>query len=297
MPRPSPCATGSRLTAGKTKSSSISTRSAALRPASVGNARSTRRRIVARRCCSWCRRRGLRPVGASKNFILAHSLNKRLFGVLIENLPVEKLPEELAGTWQIVRLASGRDHVMLRAVLPVTHEEVHVTFSAEGLQRLKHGLEEAGLDAKYFAWPPQSDPDRPPYRGLRPLEAEDAGIFFGRDAPIIEALDRLRGLRETTPPRLLVILGASGAGKSSFLRAGLFPRLARDDRNFLPLPIIRPERAAINGETGLLSALEGAFKFAGIATTRAKLRAAIEGGAEERWTPFFVRSIIRAGRS
>ena len=178
----------------------------------------------------WCR----------KEFELAHHLNKRLFGVLIEDLPVGELPEELTGTWQIVRLAAGRDHIVLRVVLPVTQEEAHVTFSAEGLQRLKHGLEEAGLDAEYFAWPPQNDPNRPPYRGLRPLEAEDAGIFFGRDAPTVEALDRLRGLRETTPPRLLVILGASGAGKSSFLRAGLFPRLKRDDRNFLPLPVIRP---------------------------------------------------------
>ncbi len=216
-----------------------------------------------------------------KEFHLAHRLNKRLFGVLIENLSVGDLPEELAGTWQIVRLAAGRDHVMLRAVLPITHEEVHVTFSAEGLQRLKHGLEEAGLDAKYFTWPPQSEPNRPPYRGLRPLEAEDAGIFYGRDAPVIEALDRLRGLRETTPPRLLVILGASGAGKSSFLRAGLIPRLARDDRHFLPLPIIRPERAAINGDTGLLAALEEAFYAVGIATTRAKLRASVEGGVSK----------------
>jgi hypothetical protein len=214
-----------------------------------------------------------------KEFNLAHRLNKRLFGLLVEDLAITDLPVYLTSTWQIVRLAAGHDHVMLRAVLPVTHEEAHVTFSAEGLQRLKHGLEEAGLDAKYFAWPPQNDPSRPPYRGLRPLEAEDTGIFFGRDAPVIEGLDRLRGLRETTPPRLLVILGASGSGKSSFLRAGLLPRLKRDDRHFLPLPIIRPDRAAINGETGLLPALEDVFRAVGIATTRAKLRAAIEGGA------------------
>ena len=136
-----------------------------------------------------------------------------------------------------------------------------------------------GLDPKYFAWPPPSDPNRPPYRGLRPLEAEDAGIFFGRDAPIVETLDRLRGLRETTPPRLLVILGASGAGKSSFLRAGLFPRLTRDDRNFLPLPIIRPERAVISGETGLLAALEDAFAAAKILIPRADLRAVVQAGA------------------
>ena len=214
----------------------------------------------------WCRR----------ELNLAHHLNKRLFGVLIDDLSVDELPEDLTGAWQIVRLASGRDHVMLRAVLPITHEEVHVHFSAEGLQRLKHGLEEAGLDPKFFAWPPGSDPNRPPYRGLRPLEAEDAGIFFGRDGPIVEALDLLRGLRETTAPRLLVILSASGAGKSSFLRAGLVPRLRRDDRNFLPLPIVRPERAAISGETGLLAALEAAFAVAAIPVPRADLRAAIK---------------------
>jgi formylglycine-generating enzyme required for sulfatase activity len=217
----------------------------------------------------WCR----------KELNLAHRLNKRLFGVLIEDLPVGELPEDLTGTWQIVQLATGRDHVMLRAILPITHEEARVTFSAEGLQRLKHGLEEAGLDPKYFAWPPANDPDRPPYRGLRPLEAEDAGIFFGRDGPIVEALDKLRGLHQSTPPRLLVILGASGAGKSSFLRAGLFPRLRRDDRNFLPLPVIRPERAAISGETGLLSALEAAFAAGRIQIARADLRAAIQAGA------------------
>jgi len=56
------------------------------------------------------------------------------------------------------------------------------------------------------------------------MEAKDAGVFFGRDAPVIEALDALRGLREAAPARLFVILGASGAGKSSFLRAGLLPR-------------------------------------------------------------------------
>jgi hypothetical protein len=57
-----------------------------------------------------------------------------------------------------------------------------------------------------------------------------------------------------------VILGASGAGKSSFLRAGLLPRLNRDDRNFLPLPIIRPGRAVLTGETGLARSLYAAFQ-------------------------------------
>jgi hypothetical protein len=164
---------------------------------------------------------------------LAHRLNKRLFGLLIEDIPVGELPASLTGTWQLVQLASGRDHILLRAVLPSSHDEVHVTLSQEGLNRLRIGLERAGLDARFFAWPPANDPKRPPYRGLLPLEAADAGIFFGREAPTVEALDRIRGMRDAAPPRLMAVLGASGSGKSSFLRAGLLPRLARDDQNYL----------------------------------------------------------------
>jgi H+/Cl- antiporter ClcA len=214
-----------------------------------------------------------------KEFNLAHRLNKRMFGVLIEDIPFVGLPVNLTSTWQTVALAAGRDHVMLRATMPVTGEEVHITFSTEGLGRLKNGLKRAGLDPRFFAWPPENDSNRAPYRGLLPLEAEDAGIFFGRDAPMIEALDRLHGLRLGAPPRLLIILGASGAGKSSFLRAGLLPRLVRDDRNFLALPVVRPERAAINGETGLLQAVESALRVSGLAYARAEIRRAILAGA------------------
>jgi len=55
--------------------------------------------------------------------------------------------------------------------------------------------------------------------------------------------------------------------------------IARDDRKFVVLPIIRPQRMAISGETGLLRALEGAFGAAKLSVARADLRATIEGGA------------------
>ena len=214
-----------------------------------------------------------------KEFNLAHRLNERLFGLLIEDLSIGDLPATLTGTWQLVPLASGRDHTMLRATLPGSHDEAHVTFSKEGLTRLRIGLERAGLDPRFFAWPPDNDQSRPPYRGLLPLEAADAGIFFGREAPTIDALDRIRGMNDGAPPRFLVLLGASGAGKSSFLRAGLLPRLVRDDRNYFILPVVRPERAAINGEVGLLRALETAFTSQGATISRADIREAIAGGA------------------
>jgi hypothetical protein len=189
---------------------------------------------------------------------------------------ISQLPPELTGVWQIVDLAGGQDLRLFAVQPPGSHEERHVGFSRAGLLRLKRGLDKAGLDPRFFAWPPEREANRAPYRGLKPLEAADAGIFFGRDAPIVEAIDRLRGLGAGASPRLFVILGASGAGKSSFLRAGLLPRLARDDVHFLPLSPIRPEGAAIAGENGFLNALAASMPM----RTRAELRAAVQSGAE-----------------
>ena len=153
-------------------------------------------------------------------FLLAKSLNKRVFGIIVEPTPLSDLPTEMTAEWQLVDLTAGkRDHKVSVKPPPGDKTET-VTFAEAGLARLHIGLMEAGLDARYFAWPPENDPERAPYRGLEPLEAEDAGIFFGRDGPTIVGLDLLRGLREAAPPRLLVILGASGAGKSSFLAGG-----------------------------------------------------------------------------
>jgi hypothetical protein len=163
-----------------------------------------------------------------REYTLARTLHKKLFAAIVDpGKAIADLPPELKGTWQVVDLTSGQNGLLLKTALPGSHEERHVVFSREGLRRLKHGLEKAGLDAKFFAWPPESDRQRAPYRGLKSLEGVDAGIFFGRDAPIVEAIDKLRALSASAAPRILVILGASGAGKSSFLRAGLLPRLAR----------------------------------------------------------------------
>jgi hypothetical protein len=59
-----------------------------------------------------------------------------------------------------------------------------------------------------------------PYPGLRPFEPHEGEIFFGRDSHIDRLLEILQ--RE----RFLAIVGASGSGKSSLVRAGLLPALA-----------------------------------------------------------------------
>ena len=106
--------------------------------------------------------------------------------------------------------------------------------------------------------PPRSDPERAPYRGWEPFEDIDAGVFFGRDAAIMRGTDELRKMRFSGVKSLFVVLGPSGSGKSSFLRAGLIPRLQRDDRNFVVMGTVRPGRNAVTGVHGLAAAIHSA---------------------------------------
>ncbi|WP_439947330.1 caspase family protein [Streptomyces sp. BBFR109] len=82
----------------------------------------------------------------------------------------------------------------------------------------------------------QAPPERPdeqicPYPGLDPFTADDARFFFGRARTTAELLTRLANWSQEGGPVALV--GLSGAGKSSPLRAGLLPAVKRGE---LPLP-------------------------------------------------------------
>jgi WD40 repeat protein/DNA-binding SARP family transcriptional activator len=66
---------------------------------------------------------------------------------------------------------------------------------------------------------PDTVPDTAPYVGLRPFQEDDADRFFGRDGDVARLLDRLDAVR------FLAVLGPSGSGKSSLVRAGLLPAL------------------------------------------------------------------------
>jgi Novel STAND NTPase 1 len=64
-----------------------------------------------------------------------------------------------------------------------------------------------------------------PFPGLRPFEPNESSLFFGRDEQCDELLTRLGGRR------LVAVVGMSGSGKSSLVRAGLLPAF---DRGYLP---------------------------------------------------------------
>ena len=58
-----------------------------------------------------------------------------------------------------------------------------------------------------------------PFPGLRPFDMGERNVFFGREAAVAELLDRL------SRNRFLAVVGTSGSGKSSLIRAGLLPEL------------------------------------------------------------------------
>lgn len=65
-----------------------------------------------------------------------------------------------------------------------------------------------------------------PFRGLQSFDFDHAPIFFGRTAAIGEMIAALRRQDAANRPFLLVI-GASGSGKSSVVRSGLLPVLTQ----------------------------------------------------------------------
>jgi WD40 repeat protein/serine/threonine protein kinase len=66
---------------------------------------------------------------------------------------------------------------------------------------------------------PVEEEPRNPYKGVRPFEVSDASDFFGRDALVDELATAVAS------HRLVTVVGPSGSGKSSLLRAGLIPAL------------------------------------------------------------------------
>src|SRR5271168_2752799 len=98
---------------------------------------------------------------------------------------------------------------------PVIQTIDFVTDEAQGFWRLRERLSQT------FRLPHH------PYPGLMTFTSQDAAVFFGREDEISNLRNELEALfgRQPETPRLLMVLGASGSGKSSLVRAGLLPRL------------------------------------------------------------------------
>ncbi len=97
-----------------------------------------------------------------------------------------------------------------------------------------------------------------PFRGLAADEPEHAELFHGREALTAELLDLAARSRERGRP--FTVVGPSGSGKSSLLRAGPIPALGGDGS---PLPgewtcvILTPGERPLRGPAGRLAGPAG----------------------------------------
>lgn len=90
--------------------------------------------------------------------------------------------------------------------------------------------------------------DDSPYAGLSSFQESDAHRFFGRSREIAAMVQRL------SDRPLIGVVGGSGAGKSSFVRAGLIPALKRSGESW-EAHVIRPGRDPLAALANLIAPL------------------------------------------
>ncbi|MBV9164349.1 MAG: TIR domain-containing protein [Pseudonocardiales bacterium] len=105
---------------------------------------------------------------------------------------------------------------------------------AAGPAKLAEVLRRIGA-AGGLGWPD----DRSAFPGLRPFDVTQHRAFFGRTQETGELAELLRSPTEHAKAALLLVVGPSGSGKSSLVRAGLLPVMAQEP-GWVTLPTILP---------------------------------------------------------
>ena len=149
----------------------------------------------------------------------------------------------LASPWCHTELAvavARRKYVVQISTEPV---KVHPVLSATQsigpiadvealIDQLVSGLSRVGLGpGDVAAW----DPNKLPYPGLKRLTERHAAVLFGREREVGAVLDQL----SRPQPLPVLVVGPSGSGKSSLVRAGVVPRLKRKVHTVV-LPVVEP---------------------------------------------------------
>ena len=115
-----------------------------------------------------------------------------------------------------------------------------------------------------------------PYKGLAPYETADAEFFFGRERLVEELAGRLGDAS------LVAVIGPSGSGKSSLLRAGLLPRLSEYEHL-----VMRPGDPPLALRPGdrLVVAVDQLEELFAPAIDEAHRRSFVDGLVDAAWDP------------
>jgi WD40 repeat protein len=167
-----------------------------------------------------------------------YSLGVALFVLLTGQHPFSETPEDQLASRHlqdplpsvcVVRseLPEGVDRVIQTATAKDPAQRYADTLTLAAAFREAGKLETPSVTT-LAAVKPVAEPGNP-YKGLRPFQESDAGDFFGRDELVERLLDRLTmadpALGGPAGGRLLAVVGPSGSGKSSVVKAGMIPAL------------------------------------------------------------------------
>ncbi len=128
----------------------------------------------------------------------------------------------------VERFFHGEDGTLIAAFHPFQNAADFETRLEDHLRKLIQAkLPKSGISlAKCEAAVPSTWTEGSPFRGLQVFEFQHHAIFFGRTRAIGEILERLK--RQAAEGRaFLLVLGVSGCGKSSLVRAGVLPDLVQ----------------------------------------------------------------------
>lgn len=122
--------------------------------------------------------------------------------------------EELEGSTRSAKTGSLIEYACRHGVIDklqdkLTRDRPETNWNAINWDQVCPDVAPAGLD------------ETPPYQGLNYFDVGDTDRYFGRDALIISLIQRINDENLN----FLMIVGASGSGKSSLVRAGLIPTL------------------------------------------------------------------------
>ncbi len=126
--------------------------------------------------------------------------------------------------------------------------------------------------------------DESPYTGLSSFQETDADRFFGRSQEIAAMVTRIRD------QPIMGVVGSSGVGKSSFVRAGVVPALKHSGENWETL-VIRPGREPIAALASIMSGLVGNTTSTTVADDVTEVQETIERLYRE---PGYLATVMRS---